>query len=160
MSHIRTQIKNAVAQILATTPTAWSSVMKSRISTKRQEKWPYLMVFTTNEADEVISVNDPAVYLRTISLAVIGMLKMPGTGDTVTIEDKMDALALEVETKLTNATLKALVNKVQSLSLVSTTLEVVVSENAAGDETVDHAEVVMSFEIVGATSEDNPSVLI
>lgn len=155
MIHVRQQIRENIATILLESPIKWITVQKTRIQSQRQI-WPYLMVFSTGDTDEKVSVDEPCIYQRTIPIIIIGMLKMPGNGDTQTIEDKMDDLSFEVESKLTNEKLKALVPQVQMLSLVSTALEVIVTE----DDVIDHAEVTMNWQVVCFNSEADPSTLI
>ncbi len=155
--HIRKQVRDAVATILDTgTPTNWvKPVEKTRIPSPRQ-KWPFLMVYSTGEGDEAISPLNPAIYLRTIGISVVGMLRLPGSGDTISIEDKMDALALEVESKLTFNALESTLSGVQTLLMQGTELDVVVSEDGA----IDHAEVIINFEITCASAEDAPATIL
>jgi hypothetical protein len=152
--HARQQIREAVKTILSRAPVAWSSVIGSRIASTMQ-RWPYLMVFADSEQSDAVTVNDPCVYDRTLILTVAGMLRLPGTGDTYTIEDKMDECAAEIETKLTQSALRGEVAQVQTLSLVSTSMEVVIE-----DDGVDHAEVITSWRIGYSTLEGSPETLI
>ncbi len=152
--HARKQVREAVATILSRNPVAWKSVTESRIASTRQN-WPYLMVFAESEQSEQTSVNNPCAYGRDMTLSVAGMLKLPGTGDTYTIEDKMDTLAAEIETKLTQTALRAVVPSVLSISLVSTSMEVILE-----DDGIDHAEVILSYRINYATLEGSPGTLI
>jgi hypothetical protein len=88
-------------------------------------------------------------------LSVAGMLRLPGTGDTYTIEDKMDEVAAEIETKLTQSALREEVMQVGSLALVSTSMEVIIEEDG-----VDHAEVITSWRVGYSTLEGSPETLI
>jgi hypothetical protein len=157
MTHARQKIREAVASVLASTPTTWSQVRESRVASLRQI-WPYLMVFAEGEASSVGTTNLPCVYLRSLTLAVIGMLRLPGSGDTQTIEDKMDAMAEEVETKLTNASLRAVSGmlEIESISLSNTAMDVAIDEEGA----MDHAEVQMTFVVVYAVLEGVPATII
>ena len=86
---------------------------------------------------------------------------MPGTGDgsgnMETVEDRMDALSAEVETKLTDATLKASLAKVQTLALQSTSMEIVINDE---DGTISHAAVTQVWGVTYATTEGLPETLI
>lgn len=150
MSHARQTLREAIASLLASSPSTWSQVIESRIPSSRTI-WPYLMVYAAQESAEKISVESPCIYLRTVEILVVGMLRLPGSGDTQTIEDKMDAMAEEIETKLTNTTLRAVsgVLQIESLSLTTTTMDVVVDEEQAPD----HAEVQLSFDVAYVTTE-------
>jgi hypothetical protein len=154
MTHARQQIREAVATILSGQPIAWQSVTETRIASTRQI-WPYLMVFAESDQSNPTTVSDPCVYGRELTLTVAGMLRLPGTGDTYTIEDKMDAVAAEIETKLTQSALRAEVPQVQSLSLASTSLEVVEE-----DEGIYHGEVITSWRIGYSTLEGVPETLL
>ena len=153
MSHARQIIREAVATILAATPVAWESVTESRIASTLQI-WPYLMVFSESEQSDPSTVNNPCIYDRRMTLTVAGMLRLPGSGDTYTIEDEMDAIASEIETKLTQTALRAIV-QIHSMYLKNTSMDVVIEENG-----IDHAEIIMSYEINYATLEGVPSSLI
>jgi hypothetical protein len=112
------------------------------------------MVFADGETSEPITVTEPMVSQRSLSVAVVGMMRLPGTGDTQTVEDRMDALAEEVETKLTTAAVRGLV-AINSCSLVSTVMDVFIEE-----ESVDHAEIKLVYNIVYTTLDGAPSALI
>jgi len=150
MTHARQQIREAVAKLLAASPVAWSSVTKSRIAST-QQKWPYLMVFAESEQSDQSTVNDPCVYSREVTITVAGMLRLPGTGDTQTIEDKMDAVAAEIESKLTQSALRGIVPMIETLTLAGTGMEVIPE-----DDGIDHAEVILSWRISYATEEGLP----
>src|SRR5688500_12012197 len=150
--HTRQQIREAVATVLSRTPLAWNSVTQPRVPSTRQI-WPYLMVFAESEASSQSTVNDPCVYERELIITVAGMLKMPT--DTSIIEDKIDEVAAEIEQKLTQSALRAELQQIQSLTLVSTSMEVVQEEDG-----IDHGEVITSWRISYSTLEGSPEVLI
>lgn len=150
MKHARQRIREAVAKILSRNSVTWKSVTESRIASTRQI-WPYLMVFVTDEQSSPSTVDEPTRYGREMTLSVAGMLRLPGTGDTYTIEDKMDEVAAEIETKLTQAALRAEVSQVQTLSLANTSMEVILE-----DDGIDHAEVILSWRINYSTLEGFP----
>jgi len=153
MTHARQQIREAVARLLAANPVAWSSVTESRIASTRQI-WPYLMVFADGELSEQIDATDPGIYDRTVTINVAGMLKLPGTGDTYTIEDRMDECAAEIETKLTQSALRDQV-QIGTMALTSTSMEVILEEDG-----IDHAEVILSYQISYTTQEGLPGSFI
>lgn len=154
MSHARKTIRSAIATILKSSPTNWQSVTETRIQSPRQV-WPYLMVFAESDVATPLSVNLPGMYDREITIAIVGLLRLPGSGDTYTIEDKMDAVAAEIETKLTTATLRAAVPKVQILSLRSSKMDVILEDNG-----VDHAQVHQTWTVMYSNTEGLPEALI
>lgn len=154
MSHARQQIREAVAAILRANPVTWTTVTETRIASSMQI-WPYLMVFAESDQSQPATVDSPYVYSREMTLTVAGMLRLDGTGDTQTIEDQMDAVAAEIETKLTQSALYAALPGVQSLSLASTIMQVIQEIDG-----VDHAEVITSWRIGYATLEGSPDSLM
>lgn len=154
MSHARKTIRNAIATILKASPTNWSSVSESRIQSTMQ-KWPYLMVFADGETSEPVTLNLPMPYERDVTISIVGLLRLPGTGDTYTVEDKMDAVAAEIETKLTTTTLRAAVSKVQSVMLVASKMDVILEEDG-----IDHAELNQTWRVSYSTLEGLPEAFI
>lgn len=154
MSHSRKTIRSAIATILRTTPTNWKSVAESRIESPRQI-WPYLMVFAESETSDVAIVNNPSIYERTVNITVAAMLRLPGTGDTITIEDSMDTVAAEIETKLTQDTLRVSVATLKALTLIASSMAVVIE-----DDGLNHAELNMTWRVMYWTTEGLPETLI
>lgn len=153
MSHARKKIRDEVARLLNVAPVNWGLITPSRINSTRQI-WPYLMVYAESEGATPATVSDPYIYSRSLSLAVVGLLRLPGTGDTSTIEDKMDALAEEVEKKLTSEALRVNLS-VQSVALLSTVMDVFIEE-----DNVDHAEIKLTYQITYSTVDGLPDTLI
>lgn len=154
MSHGRKTIRSAIAAILATTPTAWSQIVQTRIQSQRQI-WPYLMVFAESESSDDSVVDLGGIYDRSLLVSVVGLLKLPGTGDTQTIEDKMDTMAAEIETKLTHTSLMASVSAVHGISLIATSMDVIIEEDG-----IDHAELNLTWRVNYYTAEGSPETLI
>ncbi len=155
MSHARQVIREKAALLLATTPTTWVSVLETRVPTKRQV-YPYLMVYSDGEAVDNLTEDDPTVLQRDMNIVIVGMLRMPGGHETITIEDKLDAVAAEIETKLDFAALQAVVPKLHGLFLNSTEMSVVVTP----DEQIDHAEIIQVWTARYYTLDGAPEVLI
>ncbi|MCL6557198.1 MAG: hypothetical protein K6U74_00065 [Firmicutes bacterium] len=151
--HARKQIRDAVVSLLNVAPVNWQLVTPSRIASTRQI-WPYLMVFCDGETSSPITVNEPFVSQRSLSVSIVGLLRLPGTGDTQSVEDRMDDLALEVEEKITSAAMRGLV-QINNVSLISTVMDVFIEE-----ENIDRAEIKMVYNIVYTTLDGSPSTLI
>lgn len=160
MAHARQTIREAIATVLSTAPTNWVKVFETRIVTSRQVM-PFLIVYASDEACTSMLMHPASIYDRTITIQITAMLKMPGTGDgtgmTETVEDRMDVVAAEIETKLTRTSLTAIVPKVKTLELQSTAMEVVVNE---ADGNISHAELTQTWVVTYDTAEGAPEVLI
>jgi hypothetical protein len=154
-NHARQQIREAVATLLKATPVTWGAVFETRLPTSRAVM-PFLMVFSDGESSEAVSDNNPGIYQRDLSLIIAGRLRLPGNNDTETVEDRMDALAAEVETKLTFTALLATLTQLKALRLVSTEMVVVTSDDGAPQ----HAEVTLAFVAQYFTQEGTPSTLM
>lgn len=154
MAHTRQTIREAVATILKATPTNWAVVSESRIQSPRQI-WPYLMVFAESEDSDNSVVNMGGIYSRNLIVSVVGLLRLPGTGDTQTIEDRMDTMAAEIETKLTRTALAATVPAVKGLSLIASRMDVILEEDG-----IDHAELNLTWRVNYYTAEGSPETLI
>jgi len=160
MAHARQQVREAIATLLATTPTNWSMVLQTRLVTPRQV-WPFLMVYVTDESAEQMLIHPSGIYDRSAQLNIVGMLKMPGmgngTGDSETVEDRMDAMAAEIETKLTLSTVQAALAKVKTISLQTSGMEIVINED---DGSVSHAVLTQVWAVTYDTVEGSPETLI
>lgn len=158
MSHARAQIRTAVKTILSAGNNTWAMVVASRVQPLRQV-WPFLLVYSDGEADQQVTTNYPVVYEREMSLTVVGMLRVTGSGDVgaETVEDLIDTLCAEIETKLTSAALRTALPMVNLRAhLTNTTVTVVVDET----DKIDHAEVTLTWSITYFTNEGAPETLI
>lgn len=157
MSHVRQTVREAVATLLnASTHSNWTFAYETRIPTARQQQWDFILVYPATEAVQAELIHAPNIYTREMTLNVVGMLRLPGSGDTQTIEDKMDAMSVDIETRLTYAALVAAVSGVESFYLESTSMDVIVTEEGAPD----HAELSMVWKIGYSTAEGAPSTFI
>jgi hypothetical protein len=156
MSHARQQIREQIATLLKVTPTNWASVFETRIITARAVM-PFLLVYVSNESSEQILIHPTGMYQRTASITIHGMLKMPGMGNgtslTETVEDRLDAMASEIETKIKSTT----VTKAKGISLQSTDFNVAVNES---DGSVSHAELIQAWTVQYMTVEGSPDTLV
>jgi hypothetical protein len=152
--HARKQIRDAVGVLLrAGKSPNWNHVISERLLAQRQ-LWPYVMVYSESDIGDP-NVNNPAAQLRELSLIIRWVDKLPGNNDRYTIEDKMDAAAAEIETRLTTTAMVAQLSLVKQFTLVDTALDVV-----EVDDEPDRAELTLNWQIVYATMEGNPVVLI
>lgn len=155
MSHARQQIREAIATRLRTSSSQWGTVFETRLPTARAVM-PYLMVFADGESEMPATDGEPLVYQRHLNLVVSGRLRLPGNNDTQTVEDSMDALAAQVETTLTFASVQVSLPQLQKLHLTSTEMVVVTNEDAQPQ----HAEVTLAFVAEYHTQEGIPATLV
>ena len=155
MAHARKQVRDAVGTLLsAGTPTNWKRVFKTRITPSR-DVMPYLMVFIGPEVNAPLEVHQGPDIQREMQLSVRGRVRISGDGEPV--EDDMDALAAEVESKLTFAALNtALGGKLQDLYLQASDQNIV--EDDDNDRT--YAEVALDWLVQVNTAEGDSETLI
>ena len=108
MSHVRTQIRNAVATELTGLTTTGTRVYKGRFYSLQQGKLPALLVYTSSESAEVDTMGFPAGSNRTLNLVVEGYAM-----SKTTVEDTLDQIALEVEEALAGVTLSGLIRDIE-----------------------------------------------
>jgi len=155
--HARQAIREAAATLLRTSPSAWATVFETRIPKTRPTK-NFLMVFCDGDVSVKDNENTPANYQRRCALHVIGHLRLPGNADTETVENQMDAMAAEIETKLTFTTLQAVtgLTQLQGLSLGATDMAVIVDE----EDKPMRGELTLSYTADYFTQEGVPATLI
>lgn len=90
MTHVRTQLRNAVTVALDGIPEVSSRVFASRTHPVQRTELPCLLVFTPEESSKTISTD--GLQQRKITLLVDGYAKA-----TADLEDRLDALAASVE---------------------------------------------------------------
>jgi hypothetical protein len=104
---------------------------------------------------EAMTVQSPSPLARELTLHVVGMQKMPGNSDTISVEDAMDEMASAIEDAMTSEALReSLPNS--RLTLGTTEMHVMVTD----DDKIDHAEVTMTYTVNYYTMEGDSSVFI
>lgn len=155
MTHARQQIREAAAALLKASPVTWGPVFETRIPSSRAVL-PYLMIFSDGESVDASTVNLGGILMRDLSLVVSGRLRLPGNNDTETVEDRMDALAAEVETKLAFSALLPTLPLLKGLRLMNTDLAVITDETEAPQ----YAEVTLLYVARYVTADAAPATLI
>ena len=92
MSHARTQIRQAVVDILKDNTIAGSSVFASRVYALNEPKLPAILVYTTPENVVEQSISYPRTQHRELVVTIEIYIK-----GSSSIDDAIDALALEIE---------------------------------------------------------------
>jgi hypothetical protein len=152
--HARTQIRRAAAELLKPeVGVAWALVWQSRIDYPR-ELWNYLKIYTDREETQRITVNSPAARERSVSLNVVAMIRVSNNFEEV--EDRMDDLAVQIETLLTEDAMRAAWSMIVSVDLQSSAMDVMLN----ADEKIDHAELTLGFIVKYRTLDGAPESLI
>jgi hypothetical protein len=152
MSHVRQQVREAAHTLLNTSPTNWQRVFKTSIPPARDVA-PYLLVYTDIETSSALDIHIGHLQLRDITLSVRARLRVV---DGETLENTMDTVAAEIETKLNQAALKAaLSNKLKAFELLSTSNDIIFDENERT-----YAEVALDWRVQVMTTEGVPETLI
>jgi hypothetical protein len=152
--HARTQIRRAAAELLKPeVGGAWALVWQSRIDYPR-ELWNYLKIYTDREETQRLTVNSPAARERSVSLNVVAMVRISNNFEEV--EDRMDDLAVQIETLLTEDAMREAWAMIVSVDLQSSSMDVVLN----ADEKIDHAELTLGFIVKYRTLDGAPESLI
>lgn len=108
MSHVRKQIRDALATALTGLTTTGSNVFKGRFYPLQEAKLPALLVYTSSESAEVQVMGSPANSDRILAVVVEGYAR-----SKTTVEDSLDQIALEVEEALAGETLGGLIRDIE-----------------------------------------------
>ena len=149
MAHIRQQIRDAVTGLLDA-GTGWNYVYEQRDKQNRNT-YPFLIVYVDSESSDVETLNSPFQLYRDMNLVVQGFIR---SQDLEYIENKLDDIAVEVETLLTTATINGSVTlsrRVVSVYLAGTDMEL----NYDGDD-IEDAVISMGFVVRYQTEEGSP----
>lgn len=156
MAHARQIVREAFAGLLSAAPksTNWKSVFETRTPLQRRVE-PYLLVYVEQESIETLTVHSGPLQTRTAVIVVRGFLLL---SDKQTAEDRMDAMAADVETRLTLTALNAVpaAAKASRLQLQNTEMELVGED----EKTVSHAVLTMTYQVEYETAEGAPETLI
>jgi len=151
MAHVRKQIRDAVGALLSAAPVNWQRVFKTRIAPARDVA-PYLLVFLGAETEQPLDIGDNYLMQRDISLSVRGHLRII---EGEALEDAMDAMAAEIETTLTVASLRGALPKLKQLYLVASDSDMIEEENERA-----YAEISLEWQVQIHTYEGQPETLV
>lgn len=153
--HMRRQIRAAVVAALQAVPALGQNVWAARDWPLGDSKFPAALVYGHggDSAFDAMAAADADVILeRDERLVVEGRVRAGGSGESPSIDDALDDLALAIETALmTDAGLGALVDRRE---LVNTALE----SQIAGDAST--GTVKLTYRIVYATAAGAPQTKV
>jgi hypothetical protein len=153
MSHVREQVRGAVVTLLNTSPTAYRRAYNARIP-PMQQVWPYLMVWVESEAIPGGTIHPSKIQERSMTLVIEARVQLPQR-ETEELENQMDDVAAEIETKLTLTTIQTVLPKIGSFDLTDTRIELAVDQ----EENPSYGAVVMNYIISYSTIEGIPGTL-
>lgn len=106
MSHVRTQIRNAVVGLLDSLATTSDRVYVSRLHPLPADKLPALRVFVDDEQITREKIHDPAILARSVTIRIDCVASLASG-----LDDDLDQIALEVEDAISaDTTLGGLLN--------------------------------------------------
>lgn len=108
MSHVRKQIRDALATALTGLTTTGSNVFKGRFYSLQEAKLPALLIYTSSETAEVRVMGTPRNSDRLLTATIEGYVRSKST-----VEDSLDQIALEVEEALASETLGGLIRDIE-----------------------------------------------
>lgn len=150
MSHVRTQIRDAVTSLLTGLPSTGFNVFKSRIRKLSSNELPALTIETNDEIIALESATDDYVNFKTLDLVIRVNAKVNSDLDTV-----LDTCMLEVEQRLflntVNNTLTGLVKDIELKTIK-------VQMNNEGDQPI--GEAAMLWTVNYFTRGNAPDVSI
>lgn len=153
--HARQQIRSALATLLKATPTTWGQVFETRIPTSRAVL-PYLLIFSDGESIDENVTDRIGFYQRDANIIISGRLRLTGNNDTELIEDRIDAMAAEIESKITFSSILTTLPAIKGLHLNSTDIAVVVDDQDAPQ----YAELTLNYLVRYYTAEGAPTSFI
>ena len=141
MSHVRKQIRDALATTLTGLTTTGSNVFKGRFYSLQEAKLPALLIYTSNEVAEVQAMGTPKNSDRILAVTVEGYARSKST-----VEDTLDQISVEVEEAFASQTLGGLIRDIEYNGFE-------LDANADPDQTV--AVIRMTFSIEYTVVEDD-----
>lgn len=151
MAHAREQVRDAVDTLLSASPTEWQIVFNSRIAPAR-DVTPYLLVYIESETTEPLDIHPGYTMMREMMLTVKARTRVI---EGEQLEDKLDAMAEEIEQTLTTTALRAAVPKLKTLTLIGSNSDLVEDENERT-----FAEVALDWRVQVMTNEGVPETLV
>lgn len=131
--------------------TSYARIYNSRVPPKAMT-WPHVAVYIDSEASDAITFNPAYMLERTARLITEGRLQI-SIQNSETMEDRMDTLAAEIETKLTTALLTAQFANLKSLVLTDTEFSLVQNEETGE---LAYAAITLAWRVTFNTVEGVP----
>jgi hypothetical protein len=149
--HVRHQVRDRAALIIAGLPTTGSRVYKSRTRALGAQHEPTWLIYTRRETSETDTQGNVALA-RVLSLFLEGRVTATGATAAEDAEDLIDLMAAEVEPAMVSD--PSFGGLAQEVTLTATDCEVV----APGD--THEGRIVLQYRVVYRTRESDPTVAI
>lgn len=146
MSHVRTEIRDAVSTLVTGLVTTGSRVNRSRVYSLDQDELPSLSVFINSEESTAASVNAPAMVRRSATLVIEGHALAD-----LDIDKRLDDIAAEVEVAMSAAIV------VQGRNLPAQLKSTEIQLTGEGEAMI--GVIRLNYSIMYATPEDAPQSL-
>lgn len=147
MAHVRQQIRDEIVTTLTGLGTTGSRVYRSRVYPVADNKLPGLLIYTSTEDIETVTITPPRTQMRALTLTVEAYVKGVSNFD-----NQVDTIAEEVEAALAQDVTRG------GLAKDTTITGFEVEFNGDGDQPV--AVGRLSVRIDYATLEDDASVAV
>jgi hypothetical protein len=152
MSHVRTQIRNAVVAALAGLPTTQGRVFSGRTHPLGKVHLPTLLIYATEEVSDADTMGSAPILLRTLTLSVEGRAVTVGPNAARDIEETLDRIAAEVEAKIVAD--PSLDGLTKEITLTATRI------NAQSPGESHAGEVRMEYRVLYRTAENAPATAV
>jgi hypothetical protein len=147
MSHARKQIRDAVAIAVTGLALTGGNVFKTRIRPLEEESLPALLIYTMNEASDLLTMGPNGRVGRELRVAIEVALKQLSN-----VDDTLDEIAAQVEVAIaTNSSLKTLT---KIIKVTSTTI----GKSGEGDQVA--LGMILEFTAEYHTSRLDPETII
>lgn len=152
MSHVREQVRDAVATILKRSIKGkWTHVYQTRIKPAHDTR-PFLLVYVDSESSEPLTIHPTPIIERTMLVSIRGFLAIT---DDQKIEKQMDDMAAEIECCLVHDAMDTeLSTKVGVWFLINSTMTIEEEE-----ERID-AQLALDYTLTVSTAEADPQTLM
>lgn len=146
-NHVRQQLREAIAALVTGLTTTGGRVFQSRVYSLQESELPALMIATEDEQIEYLTVHNPRIQAKTVTVSIRAVAKA-----TANLDDTLDAICKEVEVAL--ATNQGVSGLAKALRMSGTTITL----DGAGEQPVGVAS--MTYEIEVYCNETTPDVAI
>ena len=148
MSHVRTQIRDAVADAMLSISGIDTRVFRTRVYPMDKASLPGICVYADSESSELTTIGSSASYVRTLSVQIEVYVR--GSTD---VDETLDGYSVSVETKM--ATDSTLADLVLQTVLSSTEIDIV-----GGDSEKPVGVLKLSYDISYRTNQTDPTAII
>ncbi|MBT7914060.1 hypothetical protein HN588_09145 [Candidatus Bathyarchaeota archaeon] len=146
MSHVRKQIRDAVATRVTGLTTTGTNVFQSRTYSLSNDKLPALTIYTKEESSDIVNMSRD--LRRTLSIVIEGYAKASSS-----LDDTLDTIAAEVEAAMGSDRDLNGVGKIISVS--GTEIDF-----ASGDSEKPVGVVRLGYDIIYVTSGSDPETAL